>query len=421
MAADRSGRSVLARLRTGLLADPELTARARAATDGAEFTRLVLRAAGERGWTLDRAEVAEAVSQARRERVRLRAAMTGSLGGAILVGVGQTPGLPVLCQAAEVAGCAPIGIGMHDGEIVVEWCDLRGLSFDEPFFELTISRALTEPYRQLSVRWTGLDALLSLGDGGDPAPDCLIFHVSRCGSTLLSRVLGTLPGARAISEAPAIDDLIRAPGIDAATRTRALRALVGALGRVEPAVAEIPAGPRIVKLDAWAILDLELLREAFPNARRVFLYRDPREVIASQMRMRGTQMIPGLFGRQALADASLSGEEYCAAVLDRFADAALSGLGDRDLLVAYDELPGAVLTRVMPHIGVAPSASAAASIRATAAGDAKTPGLPFERDRHAAERPITQRIEAAARRLAWSSYERLECRRRAQVAGERVA
>ncbi|HWH12478.1 MAG TPA: hypothetical protein VG165_15245 [Solirubrobacteraceae bacterium] len=413
------GRSVLGRLRAGLLAEPTLAARLRATTSEDELASVVIGAAGEQGWVLDRAAVAEAVAQARRERLRQHAGMAGRPGRATWVGtaVGEPGPLPALCPATDVTGASPIGIGVRCGELVVEWCDLRGVSFDDPFFGMTVSRALAEPYRALTIRYTGLDALLALDDAVERSPDCLIFHVSRCGSTLLSRVLGALPGASTISEAPAIDVVIGAPGIDTATRLRALRALVGALGCVEgPA-----AGPRVVKLDAWAIHDLQLLSQAFPNTPRVFLYRDPREVIASQMRMRGIQMIPGAIGRNAPPAGMHSGEEFCAAVIDGFAQAALAGLRDADLLVSYDELPGAVLKRVMPHIGIAPSPSAIERIRATALRDAKAPEFPFEALAHAAERPITARIEGAARRLAWSSYERLERRRLAQLAAEPLA
>jgi hypothetical protein len=413
-AAD-GGRSTLGRLRAAMLADPALARRLRTAPDAVALTALAIEACAERGWRLDAAGFAAGVAEARRESLRLHLTRTGPLAGVTLVGPGLAAAEPSrpLQSARDVVGLAPIGVGALDGEAVVEWCDLRGADFARPFFAETVSRALCEPYRVLSTCWTPLDALLAFDDG--TVPDCLIFHVSRCGSTLLSRALGALPGGRAISEAAAIDDLVGLPGIDATTRSSALRGLVAALGRRDP----IARGPLVVKLDAVAVFDLAVLRDAFRSTPRVFVYRDPRAVIASQMRIRGAQMVPGMIARHTppgTGDAG-SGEEYCAAMLDRFAEAALAGLDDGDLLVSYEELPDAVSTRVMPHIGLEPSPHAREIVQATAAVDVKSPDLPFDGRRHAAERPITPRIEDAARRLAWSSYERLEARRIAQIAG----
>ncbi len=82
----------------------------------------------------------------------------------------------------------------------------------------------------------------------------------------------------------------------------------------------------VVKLDCWHTLALPLFRRAFPDVPWVFLYRDPVEVLVSQMRQRGMQMVPqylppGFYGI-ADTDATMD-EDYCARVLGVICRAAL--------------------------------------------------------------------------------------------------
>src|SRR5438067_13275994 len=51
-----------------------------------------------------------------------------------------------------------------------------------------------------------------------------------------------------------------------------------------------------IKLDSWHTVALPLFRRAFPEVPWIFLYRDPVEVLVSQLRMAGMQMIPGMLG-----------------------------------------------------------------------------------------------------------------------------
>jgi len=73
----------------------------------------------------------------------------------------------------------------------VEWLDVGTLRFTDPFFENTVRRA-------------GRRAGIAPG----PGPAGLIFHVSRCGSTLISQMLSTA-GQLVLSEPPPVDDIFR--------------------------------------------------------------------------------------------------------------------------------------------------------------------------------------------------------------------
>jgi hypothetical protein len=68
----------------------------------------------------------------------------------------------------------------------------------------------------------------------DPAG--MIFHLSRCGSTLVSRLLGTLPGVVVVSEPAQLKALLGlAPDeIEDATLIKLVRLVIGALGHSFP-------------------------------------------------------------------------------------------------------------------------------------------------------------------------------------------
>src|SRR5207249_1157357 len=120
-------------------------------------------------------------------------------------------------------------------------------------------------------------------------PTAFIFHGSRCGSTLLAQMAEALPRTIVISEAPPVDQILRASA-PAERRLDWFRALLSVLGQ-----------PRrgderhlFVKFDAWHVFDLPLVQQAFPGVPCVFLYREPSAVMASQMRMPGIQTLPGM-------------------------------------------------------------------------------------------------------------------------------
>jgi hypothetical protein len=179
-----------------------------------------------------------------------------------------------------------------------------------------------------------------------PEPAGFVFHLSRCGSTLVSQMLGRCRPAWCCRAGGARHHAPRAAwrgdgGSDL------LRGLVGALGRPRA------AGERrlFVKLDSWQIHALPLLRRAFPDVPWIFLLRDPLEVLVSHRRQRGAQMIPGVLtpaaaGLDLATAAGMEATAYAAHVLARACAAARDGLSlGGGLLVHYEELPGAVEER----------------------------------------------------------------------------
>jgi len=256
-------------------------------------------------------------------------------------------------------GGLPISL---DADGNAEWIDADDLPLPEPFFEDSVRAILRNPYARFSRR------VAPLPDASAP-PAGLIFHVSRCGSTLAARMLSAA-GLRVLSEPPPLDVSIQSG------QTARIRSIAAALG----------AGrPYILKLDAWHIHALPLLREAFPDTPWIFLYRDPVEVLASHARSPGRHMLPGALDPRALGlrETDITGiprAEWPARVLARMMDSALSHAGSAGLFVDYRDLPEAVEDRVLDHFGLKFGAAARERMREVSREDAKRPGAVFASD-----------------------------------------
>ena len=249
---------------------------------------------------------------------------------------------------------------------------------------------------------------------GSIGPLTFVVGTGRCGSTLLSQMLAAIPHNVVVSEASPIDAVVQArrtrPDLGVEQHAAWLRWMIGAIG--QPRSGE--ERHCFVKLDSWHVLALPLFRIAFPTVPWIFLYRDPLEVLVSQLKRRGMHMVPGLLDHAFGFDASHATqppEIYCAQVLERICGGVLREYApDRALLVDYRQLPAAMWTDVLPHFGVACSADDRAAMATAARYDAKQPGLPFISDTAANRNVATEMVRAAAQQLS-GLYARLEALR----------
>jgi hypothetical protein len=107
----------------------------------------------------------------------------------------------------------------------------------------------------------------------------LVFHCSRCGSTLLSRLFAAEGSSRVFAEPAVLGKFFwsYAQELARGEMRRELFAFVQAFG-LEPRPAERGL---VIKLPSWALLFLEPLRACFPDALFAYLLRNPVEVVAS--------------------------------------------------------------------------------------------------------------------------------------------
>lgn len=299
---------------------------------------------------------------------------------------------------------------------MVDWCYLGGLRFTHPFFNQTIETALQRPFSLFFRHQTNLDFLDALNSACPGlAPTGFIFHMSRCGSTLVAQMLAALPRALVISEAGPIDFVLSGGRTPATTEQRArwLSRLIGALGRPrDPGQANY-----FLKFDSWHILQLPLIRETFPQVPWVFLYRDPLDVLASHRHQTGAQMLPGtVFPPLLPLDGELLArmplDEYGARVLARLCQAGLTYAREMGgTLLNYSQLPGAVESTLLPLWNIACGESDRQSLRQASQRDAKNPALPFEGRRSLPPSASAERLKALADQWLRPIYDELEAER----------
>jgi hypothetical protein len=325
----------------------------------------------------------------------------------------------------SLAGWIPIRVYWHQGRPQVDWCYLgRERRLTEPFFNDTIDAQLRSPFHLLFRHQTSVETLLAWQEQQPGIrPSGFVFHMSRCGSTLIAQMLAALPCNVVLSEPMPLDGMLQArahaPEISDAERCTWLRALVSALGQ--------RWGGRethlFVKLDSSHTLHLPLIRQAFPDVPWIFVYREPVEVLVSQMKERAAQTVPGmidpaLLGLDLATAVQLPPEAYCARYLGRLCEAALAMHGNGGMLVNYGELPEVVCNSICRFFQVPCPAADAEAMQQVARVDAKVPSQPFSNDSANKQGAATAMVRGMAQTWIQPVYEGLEIARRARHASK---
>jgi hypothetical protein len=328
-----------------------------------------------------------------------------------------------MTKVPDLTGWIPIRFFWEQGRPWIDWCYAGTRRFREPFFDQTVEQCLRLPFNLLFRRQTPVEVLADW-QAVRPGllPTGLLFHTSRCGSTLVSQMLAALPQNVVLSEAGPLDGALRAhlraPGVTDEQRIAWLRGIVSALGQ--------PRNPGekhlFIKLDSWHTLELPLLLRAFPGVPWIFLYRDPVEVLVSHLRQRGAQMVPAVLdpasiGLDLAAAHRMVAEEYIAHVLARICETALYAQEQtgRGLLVNYSQLPAAAVAEVAAFFGMAWSAEERERMLGPAQFNAKNPSLFFAPDSAEKKQQATDRMRQAVDVRVRPAYDRLEVLRQARA------
>ena len=177
-------------------------------------------------------------------------------------------------KLADLTRWTPVRLDFSGPAPAIYWADLSAERFVEPFFDQTVARWASGPRARPLVR-TGLDALVALDSEPSLEPVGMIFHLSRCGSTLVSRLLGTLPGVVVLAEPAPLNALLGLDQIDDATLVKIVRLAVRALGRCRHA----DERRLVLKCTSWNIRHRAILAAAFPETPWIWLQRDPARIL----------------------------------------------------------------------------------------------------------------------------------------------
>ena len=317
-------------------------------------------------------------------------------------------------QVRRLAGWTPFFLEQKPDEPQVHWLEVGQAGFPEPFFERTIRRRLAAP--ECRVAMTRIRALELLPLVAPClAPSGFIFHSSRAGSTLLANALKALPVHLVISEPGPVNQLLSWPDHrrEPALWRHRFQGLLACLGQ------PVAAGQRhyFVKFASHNLLEISWILEAFPAVPWVFLYREPRAVLASAlarpprwMRLRDRpETAARELGLAPEEIAGLSQADYGALVLARFYRRALAAAERGGLLVNYTQLTPAHLAPLCRHFGFTPDGGQLAAMADAFAYDAKAASPQAFAPRPTA--PPDPAVELACTGALDELYAKLEARR----------
>jgi hypothetical protein len=298
---------------------------------------------------------------------------------------------------------------------MVDWCHAGDADFTDPFFEQTIASLVQRPFNLLFRHQTPIDDLPEINaalPGLEPAG--FIFHWSRCGSTLISRMLAASPQNLVLSEPHLLDFVFRAhpqdTGVSDEQRINWLRALIGALGQKR----RNEHARCFVKFDSWHTLHLPLVRRAFPDVPWIFVYRDPIEIMVSHHKEPAAQMIPGLIEPRLLGVSAddigrMQPDEYCACVLAAILQAALAQAASETVqFVNYSALPDTIFSSILPFFNLNWNLGECESLREIARFNAKEPSLPFTPDSAAKQKDASEGIRQLSEQWLHPLYRQTE-------------
>lgn len=331
-------------------------------------------------------------------------------------------------ERMNLSGWLPARIAWRDSAPQVEWILMGNERLLEPFFEQTLQRQMMNPFHQLFRRETSMEEMClwteahprshSKSHSGAPLKG-IVYHMSRCGSTLIGRQLAAIERTIVASEPEPMDDVLslplHIPDLPRAVHIHWLRAMAAALGQARNGEQAF-----YLKTDCWHIHDFDLLREAFPETPWIFLYRDPVEVMVSQTRMPAAWTVPSQLDPVRLG---LQRADWNPPYLDVYRARALANIcaaglraaqhSNGGLLVNYCELPEAMYDRLLAHFGL--RADDVVAMRNAAQRNAKSPTMTFVPDQSAKQAEASDRLRAVVAEQLLPVYEQLEAVRLKQL------
>jgi hypothetical protein len=252
----------------------------------------------------------------------------------------------------------------------------------EPFHDEYISRCRQLLFNQLIQPCCSLDVVRQQGEGcAAVQPAGFIFHLSRCGSTLVSGCLSELDSTCVFSESPLLTELL----LDKNLSVIEQQCLLGTFINLQAAA--FPDRPNmIIKWNAWDIFQWELIRGLYPQVPVIFLVRDPVEILASHQRLAGRHMAgdPGLAGVNPIFSFR---KESLLAWRSKLVAALLGEMnqfiGDPLVMrVDYSDLDANRIREIGHHFSVFPTDGSLQKITWRLQFHSKTPDVAFTNDSH---------------------------------------
>lgn len=244
----------------------------------------------------------------------------------------------------DLANWLPVRLMQIENTQKLVWHYFSNHLFTDPFFDESIAKTKSHFYNSSKYRSTSdLSVLNEWQCYNSLSPKAIIFHTSRCGSTLLSQYLSLSPSNISLSEVPIIDQFLRLahqfPDYKETT-IKQLEYIIKLYGQKRNEVEK----NLFIKTDSWHFYFWEVYRNLYPKAPFIILYRHPLEIFISQQKLKGQHAVPGLIVPEIMGFKdenvmNLSFEVYFGKVLNYYYLKILE-IADKDknvLLINYNE------------------------------------------------------------------------------------
>jgi hypothetical protein len=244
------------------------------------------------------------------------------------------------------------------------WLDLNRYHCYEGSFRRSLEAyaAIRAGLRPPSAPWQCESTLDFLSSGAYTAgclhPTGFIFHASRCGSTLLAKVLARSQEHMVFGEGGPHNQIWPVIGAEGHSAPLLFRNLLLHTGR-----RRLPSyRAHIVKFTSFNVLKFDCIRATFPAVPALFLFRQPAEILASYRRI-----TTGWMGKDTGVGTIWHSAE--AAVTDFFESALRAG--ENLACLDYGDLTPENLPALLAFFHLDPSPTDLALMRAEFAWDAK--------------------------------------------------
>ncbi|MBY0516571.1 MAG: sulfotransferase [Bacteriovoracaceae bacterium] len=161
-------------------------------------------------------------------------------------------------------------------KISIHWFERANIQFAHPFYIDTVSSLPDTTSRRIS---DAQELLEILKEENIPDPSGFIFHMTRCGSTLLTQMLKEDPANLVISEPAPIEILLNTQTLSQTIRLFYFSGAIKSFGKCM-----VSPEKRYFLKFSYNAKWIKSLKEIFPNTPIIFVYRDLKEIVASNLK-----------------------------------------------------------------------------------------------------------------------------------------
>jgi hypothetical protein len=207
----------------------------------------------------------------------------------------------------KIENWIPYKLIKADGRLQCYWLNTYGNRFTEPFFDETILKCKSTHARNyIFPSVSDLEIMKAWAQNlNEAVPAAFIFHISRCGSTLVSQLLATSAENIVLSEVPFFDDILRLPFKEPLFKETEINSLLTTAFKYYSQAITSPTASfgkkekhLFIKADSWHIFFYRQLRQLYPKVPFILIYRRPDEVFRSHRKVPGMQAVPGMLEPQ---------------------------------------------------------------------------------------------------------------------------